>query len=96
MRSKLIYAVIMIACLLAFAPAARADMPGELYIEASPGISIFIDGAPQGLTSKEDKGLRIILLEGQYTLRAELEGKVIFLHTFYLESGGTSVITINK
>lgn len=99
MLSKLIYVSLFIAFLLAVAPAARAEMPGELYIEAGPGISIFIDGEYQGLTTdgtaKKEKGLRLILLEGQYTLRAELEGLVIFQHTFYLDSGGTTVITIN-
>ncbi|MCK4911144.1 MAG: hypothetical protein KAR83_05865 [Thermodesulfovibrionales bacterium] len=99
MRSKLIYAVIIIACLLFVAPAARADVPEELYIEAAPGISIFIDGEYQGLTTngttKEDKGLRLILLEGQYTLWAELAGKVIFQHTFYLEPGQTTTILIS-
>ena len=96
MFSKLIYVVLFIVCLMTVAPAARADVPGELYIEASPGVSIFIDGEHQGLTTKEDKGMRLILLEGEYTLRAELAGKVIFQRTFYLDSGGTVVITINK
>ncbi len=96
MHLKMRCAVIIIVCLLAFAQAARADVPGELYIEAAPGISIFIDGAPQGVTNIEDKGLRLILLEGEYTLRAEVDGKVIFEHTFYLDSGQNMVITINQ
>ena len=64
-------------------------------LEASPGVSIFIDGEHQGLTTKEDKGMRLILLEGEYTLRAELAGKVIFEKTFYLDSGGSARIPIN-
>ena len=91
----MIYFVLFMLCLMTVAPAARADVPGELYIEASPGISIFIAGEHQGLTTKEGKGLRIILLEGQYTLRAELAGKVIFQQTFYLEPGQTTTIPIS-
>ena len=93
MRSKMRYTLIII-CLLIAAPAAWADVPGELYVEAAPGITIFIDDEEQGVTNIEDNGLRLILLEGQYTLRAELAGKVIFKKTFYLDSGSPFVILI--
>ena len=95
MLVKIRYVLMIIACLLVLAPAAWADIPGELYIEAAAGISIFIDNELQGVTNMEDKGLKLILLEGSYTLRAELGGKVIFLHTFYLDSGGSARIQIN-
>ena len=95
MFKKMRYAFIMILLLMITAPAARADMPGDLYVDAPPGISIFIDDEHQGVTNIDDKGLRLILLEGQYTLRAEIDGKVIFEKSFYLDSGGSMVITIS-
>lgn len=104
MQLKMRYVFTLIVCFLVVAPVlvapvAWADVPGELYIEAAPGLSIFINDEYQGQTadgsSNGDKGMRLILLEGEYTLRAELVGKVIYEHTFYLDSGNTTVIRIS-
>jgi len=95
-KRVLIPAIMLFVLLMACLPVMAAPF-GNLDVIAPGGIQIYVDGKLRGVTSKEENGLEVKnILEGEHTLKAEKDGKVLLERSFDVEIGLTTTIKIEE
>jgi len=92
MSHKTIRVAVLFLSILLVLQTANGDVPGDLHVIGERGVSIYVDGDLVGMT--DENGFSMGMLEGEYVIRAEKDGELIYTSTFIIESGETTEIAI--